>query len=166
MILILALISQLAWGQATPFNASYRPSVYVKGASSSKTPGASNRYLDMTGNSFTLNKGIFRLKGICTFRSPTVNAAFTTVGCGWYGSDGADNASAPTNDLEDVVQTVLTSNFTGAEALHYNRISALADITFMADEPIVRCASSCTIFLVPYEELSGTAGNARVIVYY
>lgn len=140
----------------------YGPFEIKTATSSTKTPSATAQYHALTNNSIALTAGTWKLKGTCQFRSPGSSAAFSTAGCGWYGANGADSGSTPA-DL-NTVAVVLSTDITGVDALNYSRTGTAPDWSMNTFEPIVRCSSTCTVYLVSYAEMS-TAANARATAY-
>ena len=141
---------------------SYLPFEVLATTSSQKTPGATNNFHALSGNSITLTAGAWRLFGSCLFGNNGSGPGYTGHQCSWYGANGADSASVPTALSAVSGLTVLSAD--QSPTLYRGAHSADNNLKAAAPDVIVRCASSCTVYLDTYALLS-TAANARITVY-
>lgn len=138
---------------------------YQSVVSSAKTPGATNQYLAMTGNSLTLlpNRE-YNLRGAIGYnQSGTANIAQITGGI--FGSNGADSGSTPTALTATSGLTVLTTStlMNGATALGGQWLNGLVPTAWVIPVMGVRVrvgSSPVTVYNVPFQT-TGTPANAR-----
>lgn len=130
---------------------------YLSATSSTKTPGASGRYLQMTGNSIDLTPGTWVLNGVGRFRASGGTALYDYLLVIWMLANGADSAVEPTNITPQA----------GSDRMGIGGVAATLDFS-EADisAPTIRytVATTTTVYLVPYCEMT-TAANARVTTY-
>lgn len=127
--------------------------------SSIKTPTASGNWNAMTGNSITLTSGTWRLSGSCVFNNSGTTPAYTSYDCAWAGANGADSSTAPA-----ALGTVAGLSVYTQLVEHYVAGTTASAAYPTAPVTLVKCASSCTIFLNTLNSMT-TPANARVSVY-
>lgn len=127
--------------------------------STTKTPAANTNWHAHSGNSLTLSGGTWRLMGGCRFDNSGSTPGYNDVQCGWFGANGADNSTTPST-LSSV--TILSqTNPLGGQGFGATTTTNY----WFANSPelIVRCASSCTVFLDTFSNLT-TIGLSRISV--
>jgi len=132
--------------------------------SSVKTPSASSRFADMTGNSIQLTPGTWRLWGTVSFGANTT-PAYTFGGAGFYAANGGDSASVPALLTTLPGLTMLTANPSSDTVglLIYSGIGA-TNAALGTPPIIVRVSQSTTVYFVPYATMT-TAAQARLTAY-
>jgi hypothetical protein len=157
--------ASFAW-TANSAEISSRPFDYPLGlltaTSSTKTPGATNNYHQLTGNSLTLTAGTWKLNGQCVFAASS-SPSYTSQYCFWAAANGADSSVAPAALSTVSNLTILSATYSVAGAW-YSEISGQG--FYVHTQPIiVRCASSsCVVYLDSFSNET-TASAARVTVY-
>ena len=136
----------------------YGQTEYLSTTSSVKTPTASDRYHQLTGNSLTLTPGTWRLTGSVQFSTSGGAATYSNLQCGWFGANGADTNVAPA--ALSTVATVISSDLT----LTFYSTGFGDASSWPVKQALVRVTAPTTVYLVSYA-LMTTAANARVTVY-
>lgn len=132
--------------------------------SSVKTPAASNHYHSLTSNSITLTAGTWELLGSVNFSFVTSTPAYTDMGVGFWGANGADTSSAPVTALSGVSGLTINTNYMGGLAAYYNGSASSAQSLNLVPV-VVTCTSSCVVYIVTYSTQT-TSANARVTTYF
>lgn len=127
--------------------------------SSTKTPGATNNYHQLTGNSISLTPGTWKLFGGGKF-GVSGSPVYTDFILGWYSANGADSSSEPAALTAISGLSVLD----GSNYYTQGPLRSAGDNTVPAQAKVIRCTSACTIYLVSFANLT-TAANARITVY-
>lgn len=130
--------------------------------SATKTPSATNNYHALSGNSIALTAGTWRLFGQAAFNASGGAATYDSTGVGFYAANGADTSSTPALLSTVPGLTILSSH--ADDNANFVKLSTTGSGFIPAPNVIVRCASSCTVFLVTYATMT-TAANARINVY-
>jgi hypothetical protein len=133
--------------------------------SSVKTPGASDQYYALTGNSLTLTAGTWRLSGQIQFANSGSSPGYSNVLGFWAGGNGGDSLSVPAALSSVSGLTILSatiSTFAGQTQL--NGISSGTNEYMNVAPVIVRCTSSCVVYLDSFATVT-TAANARITAY-
>jgi hypothetical protein len=131
--------------------------------SGSKTPSATNNYHALTTNSLTLTAGTWRLFGSGNFSNGGTTPAYANAGLLWASANGADSSSVPAALSSTTGLTVLSVDNSNNKSSYGS--AGMADPPLIpAPMTIVRCSSSCTVYLVSYATMT-TAANARITVY-
>lgn len=127
---------------------------FVSAESATKTPTASSVWMQMTGNSVTLNPGVWIIHGTVYF-SRSTDPAYTGFLPAWKAANGGDSASEPANI--SFADTPLPANgrLTIDVSTNVTEFSMTMP-SFRVDSDISR-----TIYLVPYAGIT-TPANARV----
>lgn len=145
--------------------ASTGASGFLGTVSSAKVPGASGRYLAMTGNSITLLANTkYALFGTVLFNN-SGSTSFTDAEVLWCAANGADNGSTPAN-----ISTVVTVDAPGSSSntTVFSPVVAISTTAFFnVDAMSIRVAvagSNQTVYLVPF--VSATiATNASITCF-
>lgn len=131
----------------------------ITATSSTKTPGATDNYHQLTGNSLALTAGTWRLFGFIEFGNSGSSPSYSEVASLFAGANGADTNVQPvamsTLSGLTVLSVVTTINYPGVRT---------ATMSIPAHTYIVKCTQAATVYLVSYATMS-TAANARVTVY-
>jgi hypothetical protein len=138
---------------------------FVTMVSSTKTPGASGRYLNMTGNEVVLQPGLWEINAAAHFGA-SGTPAYDYISLGLFSSDGLDNATFPNFLLSGTGITVISAGldtqngitpFTTATGGAFNNHNINAPTT------VIRADRTVTVYPVPFATMT-TAGSARVTV--
>lgn len=135
----------------------------LKATSSVKTATGANNYHQMTGNSVSLTVGTWVLSASTAFLDNGTTPAYTTVGVGIFGANGADSSSIPTSLASTPNLTVESAVYTsGLQTLHLVPSSSSAII----NSPIiyVTVTTTVTIYAVPFSNHT-TSANTRITSY-
>lgn len=131
-------------------------------SSSVKTPTGSGNYHTMTGNSFTLFPGTWRLTGQGSFLDSGTTPTWQVGLVFWAAANGADSSSAPAALSTVSGLTILSVDGGSNGGASHNVPNAGGRIP--TTPIIVRCTSSCTVYLNSYSQQT-TSANARISVY-
>jgi len=131
--------------------------------SGTKTPGASNNYLAMSGNSLILQPGFWKLNGQIGFASSGGSAGYASFQALWSAANGGDNGTLPASLTTTTGLTVLSPYDSSGG---FNSPSAYLTATLNAGtlqmpEVTVYADRTATVYLVPRAAMS-TPANARV----
>lgn len=129
--------------------------------SSTKTPGGSAQYHQLTNNSITLTTGTWRL-------SPAVNCnnsgspGYSACGVGLAGANGADSGSSPA--ALSTVSGLTTLTVTKGDLTQY--AACPSNLCYLSGIPqVVQCsASTCVVYVITWSEQT-TSANARITAY-
>lgn len=131
--------------------------------SSTKTPGASGRWLAMTNNSLTLTPGTYDLSGVIQMGQS--GSAGWLSGGGMYAlSNGPDTSSVPTAIDSSPTTVQLQSSVLTSDVMAYT--TSMGTQTHLT-MPIVRIKvlATTTVYLVPFASMS-TPASARVVTNF
>jgi hypothetical protein len=139
--------------------------VPLTASSNNATPFGTAGWPTLTTNSITLTQGTWRLIGTCKGSWNTGTSVWTGLGCGFSAANGANNTTTPALLNTTANLTELSADPNGFASLNFiNGITATSDLYLPAPERIVKCASTCTVYLTPYIQVS-SAANARIQVF-
>lgn len=131
--------------------------------SSVKTATGANNYHQMTGNSVTLTKGSWQVNAAVAFLDNGTTPAYTTVGLGVFGANGADTVTIPTSLASTGNLTVDGALYTaGLQTLHLVPSSSSAIVN--GPTIYVTVTTSVTIYSVPFSNHT-TSANTRITTY-
>lgn len=133
--------------------------------SSVKTPNASGRFQQLTGNSLTLSPGTWKVYGNIFFGNSGSTATYSSGGGGFYAANGADTSSTPSSlsTLSGLTFVTPVVAGVGNDLMYYTSIDITNSIIPLPPV-IIRLTQTQTIYAVSYVGMS-TPANARITVY-
>jgi len=137
----------------------------LSATSSVKTPSGSSHFHNHTNNELVLTSGTFRLLGYAEFANNGSGPGYSNALTFWGGSDGADNGTNPATLGTVSGLTVISDTSSDYQGTHWvDGISSAVNLRMSTQPLIVRCASSCTVYLNTFS-VQTTSSNARITVY-
>lgn len=129
--------------------------------SSVKTPGATDNWHALTGNSLTLTPGTWELFGFAKFNNNGSPPAYTNCISGWYGANGADTNTTPAALSTVTGLTVLSAKTDVPVTLGFGSFN---QTEFTIETVIVRVTQAAVVYLDTYSTQT-TSSNARITVF-
>jgi hypothetical protein len=150
---------------------------FVTGVSTSVIPSATNTYVTLGNNSFTLTEGTWMLYGCTVFSNNNNTVSYIFYEAHWTAANGANNATVP-SALENVSNLTINAVVKGNSRTTVDNANVYSSQSWLGNSqsnlsscmaPIVRVTiaagtTSGAIYLVPYFE--GTFNNARIWARY
>lgn len=136
----------------------------LSAVSSTKTPGTTGDYLQMTGNSIALDPGDWLVTPSINANNSGSNPSYEYISLDLYGANGADTSGQPVGvDTLAGASYIYTKMVTPALLIDPNTGASLSNHRGAGVPQRIRLTQSQTIYAVP-QIFAGTVANARVFV--